>query len=98
MTTSTEAGGVVNALRGTLRRAGLAMSPTMVRQAGRAVVTAAELALTQMGAPGALACCEYLAGWWGHCERRGTSRQRTANRPCHVAPASATAACDHERS
>ena len=98
MTANIEAGGVVNALRGTMRRASLTVSPTMVRQAGSVVVAVAELALTQMGVPGALACWEYLARWCGTRVRRRTSRRRTANHPCHVAPASATAARDHERS
>ncbi len=96
MTASIEAGGVVNTLRGTMRRASLTVSPAVVGLAGRVLVAVAELVLTQMGIPGALACCEYLAGWWGNCVRRRTSRP--ANRPCHVAPASATAARDHERS
>jgi len=98
MAASIEAGGVVNALRGTVRRASMMVSSAMVRLAGRVVVTVAELALTQIGVPGALAGCEYLAGWWGNCVRRGTSRQSTVNRPCHVARASAAAARDHERS
>ena len=59
MTASAEPGGVVN---GAMRRASLAVSSTMIRSAGRALLTVAELTLTQMGIPGALACCEYLVG------------------------------------
>ncbi len=66
---------VVNALRSTVLRTSLMVSPTMVHLAGRVLGVVAELALTQMGVPGALACCEYLASWWQTCARRKTTRE-----------------------
>jgi hypothetical protein len=83
MTASAEVGGVVNALKGVMRRARLTMSPSRARLASRAVLTLAEVTLTQMGIPGAVACCEYLVGRWGSsvdssCD--GTSGSRSAVR------------------
>ena len=92
MTASIETAGVVNALKGTLRRAGLAASLPLAR-----LVTTADLALTQMGVPAALACCQYLAVRWRNCSRRRAGQQRTPNLPCDVGPAPDTAARDHER-
>ena len=77
--------GVVNSLGTVVRRAGSTVSR---RSPGRAVLALAELSLTQMGIPGAVACCEYLAGWLGTSE--GDSPR--------VPPASATSASDHEGS
>jgi hypothetical protein len=87
MTASAEVGGVVNALKGVMRRASLTMNPSRARLAGRAVLTLAELAFTQMGIPGAVACCEYLVGRWGSA----------VNPPCHAAPGSTSDVRDQER-
>ena len=85
MATNAEVRGVVKALRGIVRRAG---STVRHRPTCRAVLALAELAFTQMGIPGAVACCDYLIGWWGTAEV-GSRR---------LPPASATIAPDQERS
>ena len=87
MTASAEVGGVVNALKGAMRRVRMTMSPSRARLAGHAVLTLAELTLTQMGIPGAVACCEYLVRWWGS----------SVNPSCHAAPGSTGAVRDQER-
>ena len=97
MTTSIETKRVVNALKGALRWAGLAESRAFACLSGRALVTTADLALSQMGVPAALACCQYLAVRWRNCSRRRTGPQRTPNLPCDVGPAPDTATRDHER-
>ena len=97
MAASIETARVVSALKGTLRRAGLAASRPFVCLSGRALVTTADLALTQMGVPAALACCQYLAVRWRNCSRRRTGQQGTPNLPCDVGPAPDTATRDHER-
>jgi len=84
MAASAEVPGVVNTLRGAVRRFKVAVRP---RATGRAVLALAEQALAQMGVPGAVGCCEYLVGWWGSSE----------SCPHHLPRASATAAHDHER-
>ena len=97
MTASIETARVVGALKGTLRWVGLSASRAFACLSGRALVTTADLALTQMGVPAALACCQYLAVRWRNCSRRRTGRQRTPNLPCDVGPAPDTATRDHER-
>ena len=97
MTTSIETAGVVSALKGTLRRAGLAARRPLARLSGRALLTTADLALTQMGVPAALACCQYLAVRWRNSTRRRTGQQRTPNLPCDVGLAPDTATREHER-
>jgi hypothetical protein len=97
MTASIRTARVVNALKGTLRRVGLAANLPLARLSGRALVTTADFALTQMGVPAALACCQYLTGRWRNCSRRRTGQQRTPNRPCDVGPAPDTATRDCER-
>ena len=96
MTASIGTAQVVGALKGTLRWVGLSASRAFCPSA-RALVTTADLALTQMGVPAALACCQYLAVRWRNCSRRRTGRQRTPNLPCDVGPAPDTATRDHER-
>ena len=61
MTASIGAAQVVGALKGALRWVGLSASRAFACLSGRALVTTADLALTQMGVPAALACCQYLA-------------------------------------
>jgi hypothetical protein len=97
MAASIETAGVVSALKGMLRRAGLARSRPVAHLSGRALVTTADVALTQMGVPAALACCQYLAVRWRSCPRRQNGQQRTPNLPCDVGPAPDTATRDHER-
>jgi hypothetical protein len=97
MTASIETKRVVNALKGALRWAGLAESRPFACLSARALVTTADLVLTQMGVPAALACCQYLAVRWRNCSRRRTGPQRTPNLPCDVGPAPETATRDHER-
>ena len=42
------------------------------------LIAMAELTLTQLGIPGALACCAYLAGRWHvHTERNGADPERS---------------------
>jgi hypothetical protein len=94
MTVSIEGAGMVNGLKGTLRRAA---SRALTRLSGRVLVTTADLALTQMGVPAALACCQYLAVRWRSCSRRQNGQQRTPNLPCDVGPAPDAATRDHER-
>ena len=97
MTVSIETKRVVNALKGALRWAGLAESRAFACLSGRALVTTADMALSQMGVPAALACCQYLAVRRRNCSRRRTGRKRTPNLPCDVGPAPDTATRDHER-
>jgi hypothetical protein len=97
MTESIETARVVNAPKGTLRRASLAASLTVARLAARVLVITADLTLTQLGVPTAPACCQYLATRWRNHSRRRTNRQRIANLPCDVGPAFGTATRDHER-
>jgi hypothetical protein len=85
MTASAGVRGLVNSVGSVVRRVGSTVSR---RSPGRAVLALAELSLTQMGIPGAVACCEYLAGWWATSE---------SDSP-RVPPGSATSASDHERS
>ena len=67
---SVEAGGAVNGVAVTaFRRAMRRVRLSRARTAGRTALTIAELALTQMGVPGAVACCEYFFGWWGGAGR-----------------------------
>ena len=98
MTGRIETGWIVSALRSTVRRARLAVAPTRARLSGRSFVLIADLALTQLGAPGVLTCCEYLARRWRHRVRHSTSGQATSTHPGHAVPASGTDALDHERS
>ena len=97
MTASTERAGLVNGFKGTLRRAGRAARGRLARLSGHVLVTTADVALTQMGVPAALACCQCLAVRWRSCPRRQTGQQRTPNLPCDVGPAPDTATRDHER-
>jgi len=97
MTASIETAGRVSALKGMLRRAGLAPRHALARLSGRALITTADLALMQMGVPAALACCQYLAVRWRSSSRRQNGQQRTPNLTCDVGPAPDTATRDHER-
>ena len=81
MAASAEVGGVVDALRRVIRRVA---STASQRPPGRAVLALAELTLTQMGVPGAVASCEYLCGWWGTAE---SGKQRIPPAPATPAPA-----------
>src|SRR5262245_3540102 len=85
MTASGGVRGVVNLLGRVTRRVGSAVSR---RSPGRVLLALAELTLTQMGIPGAVAGCEYLTGWWG----------TFAGDSPRVPPASATTTPDHEGS
>lgn len=97
MTASIETAQVVGAPKSALRWVGLSASRAFACLSGRALVTTADLALTQMGVPAALACCQYLAVRWRNCSRRRTGQQRTPNLPCDVGLAPDTATRDHER-
>ena len=94
MTASIERAGMVNGLKGALRRAA---SRLLSRLSGRVLVTTADLALTQMGVPVTLACCQYLAVRWRNCSRRRNGQQRIPHLPCDVGPAPDTATRSHER-
>jgi hypothetical protein len=52
--TSIETAGVVSALKGMLRRAGLAPNRPVARLSGRDLITTADLGFTQRGVPAAL--------------------------------------------
>lgn len=98
MPASTEADGVVKPIGGAVRRTTERATRTLAHLAGR-VLMIGDLAVAQMvGVPGTQACCAYLSGWWGYCIWRRTNRQRAANPRSQVAPASATAMRDRERS
>jgi hypothetical protein len=98
MIASIETGGLGDALRGILRRASLTVSPTRIHLADRVLFAVAELAFMQLGVPGVLACCEYLASRCGNSVARRTSRQRTANAACDVARVHPVWPRDHETS
>ena len=97
MTASIERAGMVNGFKGTLRRAGRAARGPLARLSGHVLVTTADVALTQMGVPAALACWQYLAVRWRSGSPRQNGQQRTPACPCHGGPTSDTATRDHER-
>jgi hypothetical protein len=98
MPASTQADGVVNTVRGAAHRAAERATPTLVHLAGQVLVIG-DLVLAQLvGLPGTQACRAYLSGWWGCRICRGTNRQRAAGPRSQVAPASAIAVRDRERS
>jgi hypothetical protein len=80
---------VANAVRRAAVGAGQLTSAASIRLAGRVLGVVAELALTQIGVPGALACCGYLDHWWRTSTRRTARRQGGASRPGPVAAAPA---------
>ena len=97
MTASIETKRVVNALKGALRWAGLAESRPFACLSGRALVTTADLALTQMGVPAALACCQYLAVDGGAAHVAGPADRGPRTFRVTSGPAPDTATRDHER-
>ena len=89
---------VLSALRNTVRRAGVTVSPKRACRAGRALISVADVALAQLGVPGTLGCCEYLIRRWRNCLHRSTSGKNTSTHPGHTVPVSGTDALDHKRS
>lgn len=89
---------VVNGASGSMRGAARRASPTLVHLASR-ILTIGDLVLAQtVGIPGARACCEVVSCWWGYRIGRRTTREEPTNTARQVAPASATAVRDRERS
>ena len=98
MPASTQAEGLVNTVRGAVRRSAKGALPTVAHLAGR-VLTIGDLVLGQLvGVPGTQACCGYLSARWSYRMRRRSHRQRAANPRSQVGPAPATGGRDRERS
>ena len=97
MTASIERAGMVNGFKGTLRRAGRAARGPLARLSGGVLVTTADVALTQMGVPAALASWQYLAMRWRSGSRRQNDQQRIPARPCDGGSAPDITTRDHER-
>ena len=98
MPASTQADGMVNAIRGAVGTTPKRATRALVHLAGR-VLRIGDLVLALVvGLPATEACCAYLSGWLSCSLRRRTDRQRAANPGSPVASASGTAVRGRERS